>query len=88
MIDSWIASGQTKKDFCESQGIAKATFQYWHRKYRLDNEANNEKDGFVPIKIAPASSGSPVVELVFPDGKRVNFYQHVDASLLRSLLSS
>ena len=85
VIESWKRSGQRQQDFCKAENLAYSVFHYWHKKYREDQTASSSP-AFVPVRIAGVQSGSPVTELIFPDGRRVNFYQSVEASFLRSLL--
>ena len=47
-------SGLTVKEFCSNEGIAPATFYYWHKKLRN----SKEKKEFIPLIIK--SSGSPI----------------------------
>ena len=85
-IESWKNSGQSQRDFCKTENLAYCVFHYWYRKYR-GLEAPTTLTSFVPVHIKSVQSGSPVAELIFPDGRRVNFYQSVEASFLRALLS-
>lgn len=87
MIESWKSSGQSQQDFCKTQGLAYCVFHYWYNKYREEQTTNHTSPAFVPVHIQPVRSGSPVAELIFPDGRRINFYQAVEVSFLRALLS-
>jgi len=87
MIESWKGSGQGQQSFCKTQGIAYSVFQYWYKKYREAATEPVTSSPFVPVHIQPVACGSPVAELILPDGRRVNFYQPVEASFLRTLLS-
>ena len=86
MIESWKSSGQSQQDFCKTENLAYSVFHYWYKKYR-GQEATSTSSAFVPVRIQSIHAGSPVAELIFPDGRRVNFYQSVEASFLRALLS-
>lgn len=86
MIESWKDSGQSQQDFCKAQGLAYSGFHYWYKKYRQGQDANTSSS-FVPVHFQPSVSGSPLAELILPDGRRLNFYQSVDASFLRTLIS-
>ena len=85
-IESWKNSGQSQQDFCKTENLAYSVFHYWFKKYR-GQEATSTSPAFVPVHIKSMQSGSPLAELIFPDGRRVNFYQSIDASFLRTLLS-
>jgi len=86
VIEAWQASGQSQQSFCKSQGIAYSGFHYWYKRYRHVKNCNASPD-FVPVHIKHTVSDMPVVELILPDGRRLNFYQAVDVAFLRSLLS-
>ena len=85
MIESWKNSGQSQQDFCKVENLAYSVFHYWHKKYRGEQTAT-PSPAFVPVHIHSVHAGSPVAELILPDGRRVNFYQAIDVSFLRSLL--
>lgn len=85
LIETWKKGNVSQQDFCKAQGVSYAIFHYWYKKYR-GQQAIPEQPSFVQIP-APATQGSPVVELILPDGRRVKFYQAVEASFLRILLS-
>lgn len=87
MIENWKGSGQNQNEFCKTQGCPISVFQYWRKKYRDGQAPITTSHAFVPLHIRSAEPGSPMTELIFPDGKRINFYQAVEASLLRALLS-
>jgi len=86
MIESWKNSGRSQQDFCKTENLTYCVFHYWYKKYRGEQTATSSP-AFVPVHIQPTRSSSPVAELIFPDGRRVNFYQSIDASFLRTLLS-
>lgn len=48
---------------------------------------STKPSGFIPVKVDKEASGLPVAELLLPDGRRLNFYQAVEVSFLRALLS-
>jgi len=85
LIESWKGSGMSQQVFCKSHDLAYSGFHYWYKKYRQVDGSSGSP--FVPISIQPSSGSLPVAELVLPDGRRVNFYQAVDALFLRTLLS-
>jgi hypothetical protein len=86
MIESWKESGQSQHEFCEMNRLAYSGFHYWYKKYRHGQTANTSSP-FIPVHIQNTSIGPPVAELILPDGRRVNFYQAVEVSFLRALLS-
>jgi hypothetical protein len=86
MIESWKASGQSQQEFCKAQGISYFIFHYWYKKYR-EHKSGDGLSAFVPVHIQKTSAGLPHIELIFPDGKRINFYDRVEVSFLQSLLA-
>lgn len=84
MIENWKRSGESQHLFCKTQCIPISVFQYWHKKYRDDKNATPA--AFVPVSLHAMETSSPIVELIFSDGKRIKFYQSVEVSVLRSLL--
>jgi len=87
MIETWKSSGQSQQEFCKARSQAYSGFHYWYKKYRHGQDSTPTSSAFVPVEIQSAGFGPPVAELIFPDGKRLNFYRTVDASFLRTLLS-
>ena len=87
IIESWKSSGQGQQEFCKAHGQAYSVFHYWYKKYREEKDPLPASSAFVSLQVQPVRLGSPVVEVVFMDGKRINFYQAVEVSFLRALLS-
>jgi hypothetical protein len=84
LIDTWKASGQSQQAFCKTQNITYHAFHYWYKKWRTSQPVSSD---FLPVNLRSHAPGAPSAELIFPDGRRVNFYPGADASLLRTLLS-
>lgn len=90
MIESWKASGLSQAQYCKEHQIALSNFSYWFKKYRSAGGNEPTKGSFVELKVKRPTglpSSSVVMDLVLSDGRRLNFYQPVDASYLRELLS-
>lgn len=86
LIEQWKQSGLAKKEFCVRHQIANATFHYWFKKYNQNDDSG--ETSFVPIHIKELKSqDQPFAELVLPDGRKLTFYNALDASFLKSLLS-
>jgi len=88
LIEVWKKSGKTQRAFCQEKDIAYSKFQYWMKKYsdRSSGEAKVGKD-FVPVLVQDQPKTGGLVELVFPDGKKLIFHHVVEASYLRALLA-
>lgn len=86
LIESWKGSGKTQQAFCKEHDIRYGDFHYWYKKYRRVHQPGNSP-GFVQVPLLPSSTGLPVAELIYPDGRRLNFYQGIDATFIKSVLS-
>jgi hypothetical protein len=95
-------SGLNVREFCSNEGIAPATFYYWFKKLRK----NNQSKGFIPLVVKPPSSNhqryvkgnsqslsvdhtqedAVFLELVYPNGTLLRVKKDMDFSLLRSLI--
>jgi len=90
LIEKWQASDLTQKEFCAQQSIAYSGFHYWFKKFREDKVLSRADSGFIPVKITSSASKNnrtAALELVMPDGRRVNFHDGVEVEFLRALLS-
>jgi hypothetical protein len=90
LIEKWQASDVTQKKFCTQQSIAYSGFHYWFKKFKEEKSLPNSDSGFIPVKVTSTGSKgnrSASIELVMPDGRRVNFHEGVEVEFLRALLS-
>lgn len=87
LIEIWQGSNKTQQQFCKEKDIEYHKFSYWFRKYRaVHSPTGTDTKFFKQIKLREQNASSAHVELMFPDGRKLIFYQPVDASFLRSLL--
>ena len=76
------------KKFAEMHQISKATFYNWQKKYRSKNAIKRVPKGFFPVSISPE-----ITDHIRPgffaeiEGKAIRFYQRVEPSYLKELLS-
>jgi hypothetical protein len=77
------------KKFAEIHKISKATFYNWQRKYRSWEASKSEPKGFIPVRIAPATIEDERQPGIFAEvnGKVIRFFQWVEPSYLKKLLS-
>lgn len=90
LIEAWQASGLTQKEFCFQHSIAYSGFHYWFKKFREDKSVSTPTSTFIPVKVTTSGLTqipSSAIELVMPDGRRVNFPQGVEVGFLRALLA-
>jgi len=85
VIEQWNQSELPIKEFCIQHKIVNSTFHYWLKKYRVRDQES--PGSFIPIRVKEISSDAPFAELTLPDGRRLMFYQSVECSFIKSLLS-
>jgi hypothetical protein len=71
------SSGMSAKQFCITNAISETAFYKWRGRYR----AVEEKNDFIPLQIASASSPG-----LFAEVSGIRIYQPVSASFLKELL--
>ena len=92
VIEVWKDSGKSQQAFCREKELDYFKFQYWFRKYKRSNlpDVNTVRSSFARIKIKDSLTTTSVtgglLELIFPDGRKLIFHQPVEVSLVRSLL--
>jgi hypothetical protein len=87
LIEIWKQGEQSQQEFCKEKDLDYNQFQYWLRRYKQVNGIISVPGpSFARIKVEELPKASSM-ELVYPDGKRIIFYQPVEASFLRSLLA-
>ena len=66
-VEAWRESGLTQRSYCDQAGIKPATFSYWVRKSK-----NQQEDliGFIEIKRSSAISENKY-EVIYPNGVAV-----------------
>jgi Transposase len=79
MIDEYEQSGFSVEDYCQVNELNESTFRSWLARYR----SKEESPGFVSVTIpADLHEGS-----VFAECRGIKFYQRVEASYLKEILS-
>jgi hypothetical protein len=82
LVETYLASGQKQKAFCESHAISEPVFNYWLSKYRRSSSPTAD---FVEIA-PPSPTGNAVLEIDFPDGVRLRFFAPVSPSYIAQLI--
>ncbi len=70
MVERFRRSGKTRRAFCQSEGIAKSTLDWWLRKSRV-REPRRKRVGFREVALVAAGAGSAgnwALEVVSPQG--------------------
>lgn len=88
LIEVWKTSGKSQKDFCHEKEIAYHKFHYWFRKYNERHSGSTASPSFMQLSVnhAQAKPSTGLVEIVYPDGRKLLLHQPVEVSFLRSLL--
>ena len=94
-VEAFRSSRQPQKIYCEQQGIALSTFQYWAKKYReefSENDNSCEAPGFIPVRVEPDPEPDQMhvpgqLHFLFPNGIRVMCSESVDSQVLKTLLN-
>ncbi len=72
LVKRYLASGQSKVDFCAQHNIKVHTFQYWLGKFKEDRLDNKQLDRFVPIQIKEEEAVmNRSIRVTFPSGLKV-----------------
>jgi hypothetical protein len=85
VIEEWNRSELPIKEFCIQHQIVNSTFHYWLKKYRIKDQES--PGSFIPIRVKEISSASAFGELILPDGRKFTFYQSLESTFIKSLLS-
>ena len=82
MYGLFLSSGMTKVGFCRERQIKLATFQYWVKKFKQEDEVG----GFVRVdcRKREAIVGSEQVVVEYPNGVRIKV--GVDLGLIQKLI--
>ncbi len=80
LIKKWEASGKTKKQFSQENGIKYSTFLYWMKKYR--ESTSGRDNGFLPLEVVTSGendqtidkTNQPRVEVEFSSGITLRIY--------------
>ena len=63
---------QSTKDFCAANGIGEASYYYWLKKYKQND--NPPRQSFVPVQIGSSSSALVVASIQMPGGAIISVY--------------
>lgn len=94
-VEACERSKQSQKIYCEQNGLAYSTFQYWAKKYRAEfseDKATDESPGFIPVEVRPdpeieQADVSDQLHFLFPNGIQVMCPAGVRPEVLRTLLN-
>ena len=85
LVEAYLESRQTVKDFSREHEVAQSVFTYWLTKYRRESASSL---GFIEITSpSPLDNGQPLVELVYPSVVRLRLFSPVAPSYLAALVA-
>ncbi|PNM27185.1 IS66 family insertion sequence hypothetical protein [Yersinia enterocolitica] len=73
-LEAWRASGLTRRQYCQSQGISEGTFKHWPSQTKNKYNPSPGLPSVLPVQIArplPIDSLTDPVMLYLPGGCRV-----------------
>lgn len=88
-VSAFRVSGQTIKEFAKGKPYTHHKLAYWSAKIKKEVIKGSDciDTGFVALKPVLGSSKSTLMaEIVCPNGIRVNIYEPISASFIKSLL--
>lgn len=95
-VSQWQMSGKGKSIYCKEVGIPYTTFRHWLDKYHGNQgqlpsqKPKQSQPSFLSIQLQEPihnqELGKPVMELIFNNGARLNFYQAVSVDYIQQLL--
>jgi len=76
VVERWLDSSNTKKAFCEQEGLPLSVLSYWITRYNRERMETQIDKGFIPLRIAGSQNHQPAyMEVILPNGSRISFYQ-------------
>lgn len=80
-IQTWERSGQSRAAFCAARQLNLHTFDYWRRALRA-----NPPPALVPVVVKPLPVAAAPIDVLLPNGIRLQVPSGSDTASLRSLL--
>lgn len=84
LLEEFEKSDVSVLDFCQEQGINKATFHKWKSRYQFKSAKKKRTPGFARLHITASPSNTGGV--LFAQVQGIMIYQPVAASYLKELL--
>ena len=76
MVERFRGSGMTRRVFCEAEGIAASTLDWWLGKAKGTVAGRRGRMGFSEVRMAPEAAASDWgTELISPRGWTIRFRQ-------------
>jgi hypothetical protein len=71
----------SKREFCDAVGVTLHTFNYWLKKFRLQNTP----EAFIRVQTKPISA--TCLELEYPNGVKIRLPSSENLTMLRGLIT-
>ena len=85
IVEGFSSSGLTQKEYCKSLALKYGTYKYWCRKYKTEKKTPTKKrkkatSEFIDLKVAIPSVVSDSLDIVYPNGVRLQLSMSLDAT--------
>ena len=88
VVEHYLESGMTQKRFCESEGLALSTLQFWVSRYKQHQSTPENSGAFVELKAQPpASSVNDTMVLTYPNGVTLSLSGAIELVSLKQLIT-
>lgn len=84
LLDEFKKTDVSRKEFCLTHGISKASFHKWQSRYKNKTKVQTKPTGFADLQII--SSSSHLHATLFAEVKGIKIFQPVAATYLKELL--
>ena len=88
LVKGFSSSGLTAKAYAKSLGMKYGTYKYWVRKYRAEKNGKPNKSAssnFIPVQITAEKVKEHSLDIVYPNGVRINFTSCLNTSEILTL---
>lgn len=88
VVERWLASPLSKKDFCQQEGLPLSVLGYWITRYNRERVETQINQGFMPLRITTSPNYRPAyMEVYLPTGIRISFNQRPSEQELLLILT-
>jgi len=88
VVERYQQSGLTQKRFCDTEGVALSTLQFWVSRYKRHHSAPDKSRPFVELKAQPpALAEYDTIVLRYPNGVTLSLTGAIDLGYLKELIA-
>jgi hypothetical protein len=84
IINEYLQSDKSQIEFCKRKGINYRTFQYWHKKYR--KQQDGVLGNFVPVISVPKIEEYTPFRINYPNGVNIELPSDIGFEAIGSLI--